>query len=70
MEMKPVYSSHVREIGHDPATGELVVVWQSGRRSVYKGVGAEKADRVMRAASVGEALHREVKGVHEHEYRG
>lgn len=68
--MKPVYSSHVREIGHDATTDELVVVWGTGRRSVYKGVSAEKAGTIMNAPSVGEALHRMVKGIHPHEYRG
>lgn len=64
MDMKPVYSSHVEAIGYDEEAHELHVGWQSGRTTVYEGVDPEKARRVMNAASVGSALHAEVKGQH------
>lgn len=67
--MRHPFSNSVAEIGHDPDTGELVVVWKkSGKTSVYAGVSAEKAKSVMNAPSVGEAVHAQIKPHHEHRY--
>lgn len=66
--MRHVFSSTVSRIGHDQATQELHVEWTRGKTSIYKGVPAEKAQQVMNAASVGQALHTMIKGQHEHVY--
>lgn len=63
-----VRSSHVRQIGHDPDTQEMHVVWDSGRTSVFTGVPANVADRVRKSHSVGKALGEEVKGKYGHRY--
>lgn len=68
--MRPVTSSTVSEIGHDPATGELHVTWKkSGKTSIYSGVNAEKAKLVMNSWSVNGALNDLVKDNHEHNYK-
>ena len=66
--MKGVYSSHVDRIGYDAEAQDLHVTWQGGRTSIYSGVPPEKADSVMNAWSVGQALHEEVKPHHSHRY--
>lgn len=66
--MRNVYSSHVDRIGHDPETNELHVEWQGGKRSVYSDVPAAKAGDVMNSWSVGKAIHKDIKGAHEHRY--
>ena len=66
--MRHIHSSHVREVGHDPDTQEMHVVWESGRTSVFEGVPADLVDRVSRSASVGKALSDEVKGKFPHRY--
>ena len=66
--MRQVFSSHVEAIGHDPATNELHVKWDTGKTSVYSNVPPEKADAVANSWSVGKALREQVKGQHEHRY--
>ena len=70
MKMQNPFSDTVQAIGHDPETNELHVVWQkNGKHSVYKDVPADKADMVMKSASVGSALYEHIKrGGHEHSY--
>jgi hypothetical protein len=63
-----VYSSHVAEIGYDDETQEMLVKWDSGRISGYKGVSAEEAELISKSPSVGQAL-RQVKGRYPHRYR-
>jgi hypothetical protein len=65
-DMRDVYSSHVRQVGHD---GEnLHVIWDTGRHSIYKGVPADLADQVSKSWSVGKALTEQIKEKFEHEY--
>jgi hypothetical protein len=66
--MRSVFSSHVDRIGHDMQTGELHVVWDSGKTSVYSGVPADVADDVSQSWSVGSALTAKVKGKYAHRY--
>ena len=65
-----VYSSVVDEIDYDEANQSLTVKWaKSGRVSRYAGVSPDQASRIMKAPSVGSALHAEIKkGDYEHEY--
>ena len=67
-DMRSVYSSHVNTIGHDPETGELHVVWDTGKHSVYAGVPADLASDVMNSWSVGKALTEQVKSNYPHRY--
>lgn len=68
-EMRTVFSSHVAAIGHDSTTGELHITFsKTGRTVVYAGVPAAVAAQVMAAPSIGEALHRLVRGRFEHRY--
>lgn len=71
MEMREVYSSSVDRIGYDAETQELHVVWRrGGKTSVYQDVPPDKAQQVMNAWSVGQAV-RELHGTgdHGHAYR-
>lgn len=67
-DLRDVYSSHVAQIGHDPDTGELHVVWDTGKTSIYSGVPADVADGVMKSWSIGTALREQVKGQYDHRY--
>jgi hypothetical protein len=66
--MQGVYSSQVKEVGHDPATGEMHVTWSSGKTSVYTGVPPDVADSVRTSYSVGKALSEQVKPFYPHRY--
>lgn len=69
MEMNEVFSSSVAAIGYDEGSQELHVEWQrNGRVSVYKDVPAVVAERVMKAASIGQALREGIQQVYEHRY--
>lgn len=67
--MRQVTSSTVDSIGHDPETGELHVLWKSGKTSIYSGVDTEKAKTVSNAWSVNGALNNLVKPHHGHAYK-
>lgn len=66
MEMRKVFSSHVDAVGYDPETKELHVSYSKGQFAIYEDVSPETADEVMGSASIGQALHRLVKGKHEY----
>lgn len=66
--MRDVFSSHVNRIGHDPATGDLHVTWNTGKTSVYSGVPQELANAVMNDWSVGTALTTHIKAFFPHKY--
>jgi hypothetical protein len=65
---RDVFSSHVNRVGHDDATGEMLVEWKSGKVSAYEGVAAEKVDEISRSYSIGERL-KDIKSNHTHRYR-
>jgi hypothetical protein len=65
MQTTPL-STNVAQIGYDPETSELVVVFQKGGRYVYAGVPAALAESVMSAPSVGSALNSDIKGFYPH----
>ena len=60
--MRPVYSTSVTAVGHDPEKQELHVTWSNGRTSIYEGVPASLAEQVRTSESVGKALGSMVKG--------
>lgn len=63
-----VFSSFVDEVDYDAAAQTLTVTYQNGRISVYQGVPAERAQEVMSSPSIGQALHRLVRGQYQHGY--
>ena len=67
-QMQTVLSSRVSQIGWDGETGQLVVVWTSGKTSVYDGVSEQTAGQVINSPSVGAALNDLVIGKHSHDY--
>lgn len=66
--MRGYFSSHVGQAGYDPENRELHVEWQNGKRSVYSDVPPEAANNVLNSASIGEALHSNIRGVYDHGY--
>jgi hypothetical protein len=65
---KDVYSFVAREIGYDPETKDLIVVWKNGRRSAYSNVPEELAVQLSTAPSVGNMLNNEIKPYFQHRY--
>jgi hypothetical protein len=72
--MRRVFSSHVDAIGFDEETGELHVTFQGtknrpARTATYQGVPLEVARDVIRAPSIGMALHQSIRGQYPFSYR-
>ena len=65
---KDVLSSHVDKVGYDDETQELHVTYSNGKTAVFKEVDARTANSVMNSPSVGQSLHRSVRGRFDHEY--
>ncbi len=70
VDLQPVSSSLVQAIGYDDAARELVVQWQSGKKSAYKDVPPNIAQDVIHAPSVGKAINSSIKNVYSHRYLG
>lgn len=66
--MKPVFSSHITSVGHDPEKNEFVVEWKNGKRSVYEGVPTALAEEVRNSASVGTAIRQMIQPEFKHRY--
>jgi hypothetical protein len=64
MEMKPVDSSNIAAVGHDPATGTLAVAFRDGNLYHYDGVSSEAHAALMQAESIGKHFHAHIKGAH------
>lgn len=60
--MKNVFSSHVQRVGYDEETGELHVHFSNGHEGFYQGIPPEVARDVLTAPSIGQELHRTVRG--------
>lgn len=71
-EMRPVFSSHISEIGYDADANELHVTYKNGKMVVYEGVPADKAAIVgaldTTPPSIGEALREHIRGKYKHRY--
>jgi hypothetical protein len=61
VDLTPVESSNVAEIGHDPETGELHVKFRSGARYAYGGVTPEMHQNVLDAESIGRHIARVIQ---------
>ncbi len=64
MQLLSVYSSHIDQIGYDPASRELTVHYRNGKRGVYSNVPPETWEKVSPSnnPSVGQAIHAHVRG--------
>lgn len=62
VDLKPVTSSAVEAIGHDPATNILHVRYKGGAVYAYPDVGAEHHADLMRAPSIGAHLNTLTRG--------
>ena len=65
---KDVLSTYVDKVGYDDETDELHITYNNGKTAVFKDVDAKTANAVMNGPSVGQALHRHVRGKFEFEY--
>lgn len=61
VDMKPVESSNIRAIGHDPEFSLLVVEFKSGDFYEYSGVSADQFEALLKAESVGKHLNQHIK---------
>ena len=64
--MKKIFSSWISGVDYDAKASELTVEYKSGARTVYRDVPQPVAEQVLSAPSVGEALHRFVRGRFDH----
>lgn len=62
MDMKPVDSSTIHSVGHDPATKVLHVKFHHGGTYTYHGVTADDHKAMVKAASVGKHFHANIRG--------
>ena len=67
-QMRKVFSSHVAAVGYDEDAGELHVHWSNGSEEHYPGVTPEHARSVLTAPSIGQELHRIVRGRYDFTY--
>jgi hypothetical protein len=65
---RQVYSSHLASIGYDSDTSSMVVTYKNGKTSIYQDVPAEVFDTVAKSPSIGEAIHKYVRGKYAHGY--
>jgi hypothetical protein len=70
MGVKKVFSSHIEQVGYEPATQSLTVIFKNGKTATYTGVPPDVASNVVDAPSVGSALHQFVRGKYDHSYEG
>lgn len=61
MNLKPVTSSNIAAIGHDPDNNILHVQFKNGGTYAYHGVSAEEHDALVDADSVGSHFHQHIK---------
>jgi len=66
MKRTPVKSSNISEVGFDPDTSTLAVLYKNGTLYHYAGVDADKHAALLKAPSIGGFVHANVKGVHKH----
>lgn len=61
MNMKPVSSSNISEVGYDPDTQTLRVKFKSGGEYDYSGVSAEEHEALLSAPSIGKHFLSSIK---------
>jgi hypothetical protein len=66
MEMKPVTSSNIAEVGYDPQSLTLGVRFTNGSLYHYAGVTPEKHAEFVGAESIGKHFGAQIRGKYEH----
>lgn len=61
MEMKPVTSSQIEAVGHDPKTNTLHIQFKGGNVYTYNNVSAQHHADMMSAESIGKHFHQHIK---------
>lgn len=69
MEMIPVQSSQIAEVGHDPAAALLHIRFRRGELYEYENVSAEEHAEMMSSSSVGAYFTSRIKGSSAHPFR-
>ena len=67
MQMKPVKSSQIAEIGHDPAMKMLQIKFTNGEVYRYHGVEEHQHHALVNSPSIGSHFHKQIRGRHKHE---
>jgi hypothetical protein len=62
MQMQQVSSSQVQQMGHDPSTGIMHVMFKNGSVYEYSNVSAEEFNQLLNAPSIGAVIRRAVAG--------
>lgn len=60
--MKQVNSSMISEVGYDPNTKDLEIVFKSGKKYVYNGVDLCVYEGLIKADSIGQYFHSFIRG--------
>ena len=63
MRREAVTSSNIDSAGYDPSSSTLEIEFKDGRVYQYFDVPRSVFDGLLRAASVGQYFHREIRGV-------
>lgn len=66
MIMHKVQSSTIAEIGHDPASSQLAILFHSGKEYTYDGLTGEEFEAFLKAPSIGKhfaGIRAKYKGV-------
>lgn len=61
IEMKPVESSWIAAVGHDPETDHLHVLLVNGKVYVHAGIAAAEHEALMAAESIGAHYNAHIK---------
>lgn len=64
MDLKPVKSSMIAAVGHNPTANTLTVKFSSGPTWQYDGVTQEQYDDLLHAPSIGQAFAQRIKPKH------
>ena len=68
MEMKPVTSSQIESIGHDPATNTMAIKFKGGGLYHYANVKPEQHQQLLGAESIGSHFGKNFKKNSSHPY--
>jgi hypothetical protein len=69
MEMKPVTSSQIEAISHDPATNQMHIRFKGGSTYSYDNVTAKQHQDLMSATSIGKHFGQHFKSNSAHPYK-
>lgn len=66
--MKQVFSSHIFAIGYNLQTSVLYLDFKNGSHAVYLGVPYDTAQKVIDSPSIGQSMHRYIRGKFKYGY--